>query len=132
MWGQKITERKGVPFKIRNTAETGEKMKAGGHINQPAVSSHLKHLTPRQPPDTPWSRGHHSVHSPPLGHLGLQEGQAQPLHELHPKLPEQGLVAVAEPAVVQALENSGSCEHSTSCSVWWEGFVSSPKPTNPT
>lgn len=51
-----------------------------------------------------------SVYQPPLGHPGFQEGQAQPLHELHPEFPEQGVAAVGEPTAVQALEHGGSCE----------------------
>lgn len=76
-----------------------------------SVSPQEDRWSPHQPPtDAQATHGHGLIYQPPLRQLRFQEGQAQPLHELHTEFAEQGLVAVGEPAAVQALENGGSCE----------------------
>lgn len=80
--------------------------------------------------DAQATHSHTLVYQPPLCHSGFQEGQAQPLHKLHPEFPEQGLVAVRDPAAIQAIENSGSCEQQHMQFSLVEGFYP-PSPSAP-
>lgn len=60
---------------------------------------------------------------PPCRHPRLQEGQPQSLHKLHPQLPQQGLVALGEFAVIEAPEDGGSCKQEPDSA--WGGLQAS-------